>query len=56
MDTSTIPKLLSVMGVMTVYTLTKNEMKKSPLIFGTGLAGGGVAGYIVGGILQRVME
>ena len=44
------------MGVITVYTLTKNEMKKTPLIFGTGLAGGGVAGYIMGGILQRVME
>jgi len=56
MDSSTLPTLLSVMGVITVYTLTKNEMKKTPLIFGTGLAGGGVAGYIMGGILQRVME
>ncbi len=56
MDTSNLPTLLSVIGVITVYTLTKSEMKKTPLIFGTGLAGGGVAGYIVGGILQRVIE
>ena len=56
MDTSTIPTLLSVMGVITVYTLTNGDMKKTPLIFGTGLAGGGVAGYIMGGILQRVIE
>ena len=56
MDFSNLPTLLSVMGVMTVYALTKNEMKNAPLIFGTGLAGGGVAGYIMGGIIQRVME
>ena len=56
MDSPNLPTLLSVIGIITVYALTKNEMKKTPLVFGTGLAGGGVAGYIMGGILQRVME
>jgi len=56
MDSPNLPTLLSMTGIIIVYVLTKNELKKTPLVFGTGLAGGGVAGYIMGGILQRVME
>ena len=42
-------------GLM-VAVWTKNELTESPLIFLTGITGGSVGGYIVGGIISRWMK
>ncbi|MBT4407786.1 MAG: hypothetical protein HOC79_07950 [Euryarchaeota archaeon] len=48
--------VLALASGLIVALWTKNELTESPLIFLTGITGGSIGGYIVGGIIGRWME